>query len=212
MDFDTIKKYPHYGAYQRIKKIKIAQCKDGAAFECLPKTYENYLNRISGLLCCCDDQNSCCYNGVITGSLCLNATLRVGLSGTARGFSIGAPLVASFGSLTPATTCEGYEVVQFIYASASGVLIPTPYTYNIQLKAMPSFDSSCCPVDSSGVMFNKIIATKGKNRIEMTLSDSTILFPSLHPNADFSFAWTSDKVKVSGDDLTTGKWCFKLYL
>ena len=201
MDFDTIKKYPHYGAYQRIKKIKNAQCKDGAAFECLPKTYENYLNRISGLLCCCDDQNSCCYNGVITGSLCLNATLRVITNGSESGYSI-----AGFGTLTPSTTCEGYEIVQFIYDPSA------PYAYNIQLKSMPAFDSSCCPVDASGVMFNKIIASKGKNRIEMTLSNSTILFPSLNPDADFSFSWESDKVNVSGDDLVTGKWCFKLYL
>ena len=76
MNFDAIKKYPHYGAYQRILKIKELQCKYGYSLECLPKTYENYLNKISGLLCCCDASANCCYDGAIAGSLALNATMK----------------------------------------------------------------------------------------------------------------------------------------
>jgi len=200
MNFNAIKKYPHYGAYQRILKIKEEQCKYGYSLECLPKTYDNYLNKINGLLCCCDASANCCYNGAIAGSLALNATMKTVNMLPDIGYN------SSHGSLVDRFTSEGYEVLSFTYTAAS--------QYQITLRSPPLDLSGCCQTDisgvSSGVMFNNIVMSKGKNRIELELRNSNT-WVTINPT-DTRITWEEKNVSVTRSHLTAGKWCFKMYL
>ena len=74
ISFKNIHRYYDYSAYQRIKKVKYQQSLDRRSKKNRPKTYQDYLNKISGFKCCKPGQNCCyCLNGQdASGNNCLN--------------------------------------------------------------------------------------------------------------------------------------------
>ena len=77
ISFQNIHKYSNFESYQRIKKIKYRQSQDRfSKNNCRKRTYQDYLNKISGFKCCKPAQNCCyCVNGKNEkGVNCLNPT------------------------------------------------------------------------------------------------------------------------------------------
>jgi hypothetical protein len=77
ISFQNIHKYSNFESYQRIKKIKYRQSQDRfSKNNCRKRTYQDYLNKISGFKCCKPAQNCCyCVNGQNEkGVNCLNPT------------------------------------------------------------------------------------------------------------------------------------------
>ena len=53
ISFQNIHKYSNFESYQRIKKIKYQQSQDRfSKNNCRKRTYQDYLNKISGQACC----------------------------------------------------------------------------------------------------------------------------------------------------------------
>ena len=72
ISFKNIRRYSDYKSYQRIKKVKYQQSCAGKK-NCKKRTYQDYLNKISGFKCCKPGQNCCyCLTGRDGGNNCLN--------------------------------------------------------------------------------------------------------------------------------------------
>lgn len=88
ISFKNIQKYSNFESYQRIKKIKYQQSLGRLSKKnCRKRTYQDYLNKISGFKCCKPSKNCCyCVNGQNkNGVNCLNPTagqVCCGCSGT----------------------------------------------------------------------------------------------------------------------------------
>lgn len=224
MDFNSIKRYSYYDSYQRIKKIKLQTCLDGANLSCLPPTYENYLNKVNYLLACPDVDCSgaassaanCnkCYGGIFGDTLALNGSVKIATLGTPAdvvGFnsledSTGGLSWGTGGCLSPTITTEGYEVVTLSRDTATDtfhVRFATPVTdlsSNIDL-------SSCCVDNNTHIIFSRIELNKRSNNTTLRISDATVV--STNP---YHFRWPSNKFTSVGDDFTSGRWCVKLYI
>ena len=62
MNFNSIKKYWNFDGYNRIKIIKSKQKTNQKSSKTNAKTYDDYLDKISGFQCCCKEEvcNCCC--------------------------------------------------------------------------------------------------------------------------------------------------------
>ena len=193
MNFKDIKRYSNYTSYQRIQRIKHQQCNKGLNKKCQYRSYQDYLDRKDGLVCCPVGirKADCAYTGILGKSDCFTSML------TAVQFipgSVGYDGMGG-GTLLPLPSWDGFSVVSFVQSGVAGG------PWNLQVKG----------ADVSGVTFDCIELTQGDTKIQLFQSEATTA--SIGPpgeGATEHFIWTGDAVHPPGAKLTPGSWIFRL--
>lgn len=233
MNFNSIKKYWNFDGYNRIKIIKSKQKTNQKSSKTNAKTYDDYLDKISGFQCCCKEEvcNCCCtysLNGCCkkettqtftTGGECICFTgmmeVRSGLGpykdngapGTgynAISGQAGSSQLQPFGSLYPKKTCEELVIESITYIGSP----PPPLKPNIQV----TFSGDTW----GGIFFKCILLRKDKKVIKLYRDN-------IYINSGFTNPQVWSTTLPQGGPFTTyfwqipeslaiidGKWCVQI--
>ena len=233
MDFNSIKKYWNFDGYNRIKVVKSKQRTAQKSAKITSKTYDDYLDKISGFKCCCKEVCNCCctysldgcckknttqsYTTSATGCICFTGIMEArsglgphegeGLGGVGynniTGVSGGDPLTP-FGSLHPKKTCEELMIESITYI-------------NNPIADFPNLQVTFSGDTWGGTAFKCIILTKDKKVIKL-YRDQPGFSGTSPPNPQIWYTtnptggpFTTYFWKISPSlALTEGTWCVQI--
>ena len=235
MNFKSIKKYWNFDGYNRIKVIKSKQKTNQKSAKTNAKTYDDYLDKISGFKCCCKTEvcNCCCTYSLdgcckktttqsytTSTDLCICFTgmmeVRVGsaqkigyndISGQSIIGGVSTAPISPYGSLHPKNTCEGLTIRSITYIAN-------------QNQTTPNFHVTFSGDTWGGTFFKCIILTKGKKVIRL-YRDQPGFTGSVPPNPPNPQIWstinpyggpfTSYYWRIPENlELTKGTWCVQI--